>query len=62
MAKSYFGDWKRCCNRWLSRYLSKVFGYDEFNALDGSIMPTSLGANPVGILLAFTERSIEEVV
>ncbi|MDC1508824.1 hypothetical protein N8364_04035 [Saprospiraceae bacterium] len=62
MAKSYFGNWKRCCNRWLSRYLSKVFGYDEFNALDGSIMPTSLEANPVGILLAFTERSIEEVV
>ena len=62
MAKSYFGDWKRCCNRWLSRYLSKVFGYDEFNALDGSIMPTSLEANPAGILLAFTERIIEEVV
>ncbi|MBT3545884.1 MAG: hypothetical protein HN488_11105 [Saprospiraceae bacterium] len=62
MAKSYFGDWKRCCNRWLSRYLSKVFGYDEFNALDGSIMPTSLEPNPAGILIAFTERIIEEVV
>jgi hypothetical protein len=62
MAKSYFDDWKRCCNRWLSRYLSKVFGYDEFNALDGSIMPTSLEPNPAGILLAFTERIIEEVV
>lgn len=40
----------------------RVFGYENFIVMDGSIMPTSLGPNPVGTILAFAERSMEEVV
>lgn len=40
----------------------RVFGYDDFIVMDGSIMPTSLGPNPVGTILAFAERSMKEVV
>ena len=40
----------------------RVFGYKNFIVMDGSIMPTSLGPNPVGTILAFAERSMEKVV
>lgn len=40
----------------------RVFGYTDFIVMDGSIMPTSLGPNPVGTILAFAERSMKKVV
>jgi len=40
----------------------RVFGYDNFIVMDGSIMPTSLGPNPVGTILAFAERSMENII
>jgi len=40
----------------------RVFGYENFIILDGSILPTSLGPNPVNTILAFAERSMEKVV
>uniref|UniRef100_UPI0035936FD1 GMC oxidoreductase n=1 Tax=Persicitalea sp. TaxID=3100273 RepID=UPI0035936FD1 len=40
----------------------RVFGYENFLVLDGSILPNSLGPNPVGTILAFAERSLEKVV
>ncbi len=40
----------------------RVFEYENFIVMDGSIMPTSLGPNPVGTILAFAERSMEKVV
>ncbi len=39
----------------------RVFGYDNFLVLDASILPNSLGPNPVGTILAFAERSMEKV-
>lgn len=40
----------------------RVFGYENFIVMDGSIMPTSLGPNPVGTILAFAERSMAHVI
>lgn len=40
----------------------RVFGYENFLVLDGSILPNSLGPNPVGTILAFAERSMEKVI
>jgi hypothetical protein len=40
----------------------RVFGYENFLVLDGSIMPNSLGPNPVGTILALAERSLETVI
>ena len=40
----------------------RVFGYDNFLVLDGSILPNSLGPNPVNTILAFAERSMEKVI
>ena len=40
----------------------RVFGYKDFIVMDGSIMPTSLGPNPVGNILAFAERSMAKVI
>lgn len=40
----------------------RVFGYEDFVVMDGSIMPTSLGPNPVGTILAFAERSMKKII
>lgn len=40
----------------------RVFGHDNFMVLDGSILPTSLGPNPVGTILAFSERGVEQAI
>ncbi|PHN02361.1 GMC oxidoreductase [Flavilitoribacter nigricans] len=40
----------------------RVFGYDNFLILDGSIMPCSLGPNPALTILAFAERSMRQVI
>ena len=40
----------------------RVFGYENFIVMDGSIMPTSLGPNPVGTILAFAERSMKKII
>lgn len=40
----------------------RVFGYDNFLVLDGSIMPCSLGPNPALSILAFAERSMDFVI
>ncbi len=39
-----------------------VFGYENFYVLDGSILPVSLGPNPVNTILAFAERSMEKII
>ncbi|WP_373514534.1 GMC oxidoreductase [Persicitalea sp.] len=39
----------------------RVFGYDNFLVLDGSILPNSLGPNPACTILAFAERSMQKV-
>lgn len=40
----------------------RVFGYENFLILDGSILPCSLGPNPALTILAFAERSMETVI
>ncbi len=40
----------------------RVYGYENFIVMDGSIMPTSLGPNPVGTILAFAERSMKKII
>jgi cholesterol oxidase len=40
----------------------RVYGYDNFMILDGSILPTSLGPNPVSTILAFSERGTEHAI
>ncbi len=40
----------------------RVFGYDNFLVLDGSILPCSLGPNPALTILAFAERSMDKVI
>ncbi|SDB37866.1 NAD(P)-binding Rossmann-like domain-containing protein [Flavobacteriaceae bacterium MAR_2010_188] len=40
----------------------RVFNYNNLLVLDGSILPNSLGPNPVNTILAFTERSMDKVI
>lgn len=40
----------------------RVYGYKNFIVMDGSIMPSSLGPNPVGTILAFAERSMDVLI
>lgn len=40
----------------------RVYGYDNLIVMDGSIMPNSLGPNPVGTILAFAERSCDHLL
>lgn len=39
----------------------RVFGYENFLVLDGSIMPVTLGTNPANTIAAFAERAMEKV-
>jgi len=39
----------------------KVYGYENFYILDGSILPCSLGPNPALTILAFAERSMSKI-
>lgn len=40
----------------------RVFGYKNFMVLDGSILPISVGPNPVDTILAFSERGVETAI
>ena len=40
----------------------RVFNYPNFLILDGSILPCSLGPNPALTILAFAERSMDNVI
>lgn len=43
-------------------HLGRVFGYDNFLVLDGSIIPASMGANPALTIAALAERSMATVI
>ena len=40
----------------------RVYKYDNFMILDGSILPNSLGPNPVSTILAFSERGTAHAI
>jgi len=40
----------------------RVYGYNNFMVLDGSILPRSLGPNPALTILAFSERGVEKAI
>ncbi|WP_432410832.1 GMC oxidoreductase [Rasiella sp. SM2506] len=40
----------------------RMYGYDNFMVLDGSILPKSLGPNPALTILAFSERGVEQAI
>jgi choline dehydrogenase-like flavoprotein len=43
-------------------HLGRVFGYDNFLVLDGSIVPATMGANPALTIAALAERSMATVI
>lgn len=43
-------------------HFGRVFGYDNLLVLDGSIIPTTMGANPALTIAALAERSMEHVM